>query len=45
MAEGTPEKVAEVEGSLTGHYLKPMLERAQAEPAEVKTKKQREAAG
>ncbi|GAB5350568.1 excinuclease ABC subunit UvrA [Qipengyuania sp. 483] len=45
VAEGTPEQVAEVEGSFTGHYLKPMLERAQAEPAEAKTKKQREAAG
>jgi excinuclease ABC subunit A len=26
VATGTPEKVAEVEGSYTGHYLKPMLE-------------------
>lgn len=25
IAEGTPEQVAEVEGSYTGHYLKPML--------------------
>ncbi|MAM37939.1 MAG: hypothetical protein CL949_05430, partial [Erythrobacter sp.] len=33
VAEGTPEQVAKVEGSFTGHYLKPMLERAQAEPA------------
>ena len=45
VAEGTPEKVAGGEGSFTGHYLKPMLERAQLEPAEAKTKKQREAAG
>jgi len=33
VAEGTPEQVAKVEGSFTGHYLKPMLERAQSEPA------------
>jgi excinuclease ABC subunit A len=26
VATGTPEKVAETEGSYTGHYLKPMLE-------------------
>ena len=25
VAVGTPEQVAEVEGSYTGHYLKPML--------------------
>ena len=25
VAKGTPEKVAETEGSYTGHYLKPML--------------------
>ena len=28
VAEGTPEQVAEVEGSFTGQYLKPVLERA-----------------
>lgn len=33
VAQGTPEQVAEVSGSYTGSYLKPMLER-QAEPAE-----------
>ena len=33
VAEGTPEQVAKVEGSFTGHYLKPMLER-QKEVAE-----------
>ena len=33
VAEGTPEQVAKVEGSFTGHYLKPMLER-QKEAAE-----------
>ncbi len=27
LAEGTPEQVAEIEKSYTGHYLKPMLER------------------
>ncbi len=32
VAEGTPEQVAQVSGSYTGSYLKPMLER-QAEPA------------
>ena len=42
VAEGTPEKVAEVEGSFTGHYLKPMLERAT--PDSAGKKKQPEAA-
>ena len=27
VAEGTPEQVAEVEGSFTGQYLKPLLEK------------------
>ena len=27
IASGTPEEVAAVDGSYTGHYLKPMLER------------------
>ena len=27
IAEGTPEQVAEVPGSFTGQYLKPLLER------------------
>tara|TARA_B100001146_G_scaffold181680_1_gene163971 strand:+ start:235 stop:513 length:279 start_codon:yes stop_codon:yes gene_type:complete len=44
VAEGTPEQVAKVEGAFTGHYLKPMLERAQAEPAKAQ-KKQREGEG
>ena len=39
------EQVAKVEGSFTGHYLKPMLKRAQAEPVAAQKKKQREAAG
>lgn len=30
VAEGTPEQVAEVEASYTGHYLKPILERDRA---------------
>ncbi|MCA0977356.1 excinuclease ABC subunit UvrA [Qipengyuania flava] len=42
VAEGTPEKVAGVEGSFTGHYLKPMLERAT--PQSAAKKKQPEAA-
>lgn len=33
VAQGTPEEVAAVEGSYTGRYLKPMLER-QREAAE-----------
>ena len=34
VAQGTPEEVAAVEGSYTGHYLKPLLDRAtQNEPA------------
>lgn len=31
IAEGTPEEVAEVEGSFTGEFLKPMLEQAMSE--------------
>ncbi|MCE7793144.1 excinuclease ABC subunit UvrA [Salipaludibacillus sp. CUR1] len=34
IAQGTPEKVAEVEGSYTGKYLKPVLERERARMAE-----------
>ncbi|RDC60236.1 UvrABC system protein [Alteripontixanthobacter maritimus] len=30
VAQGTPEKVSKVEGSYTGGYLIPMLERAKA---------------
>ena len=45
VAQGTPEDVAAVEGSYTGHYLKPMLDRAQPAPATAKkAKRQREAA-
>lgn len=36
VAEGTPEEVAAVEGSFTGQYLRPMLDRAtRNEPAPV----------
>ena len=31
MAEGTPEEVAEVKGSYTGEFLKPMLKQAMKE--------------
>ncbi|WP_230772548.1 excinuclease ABC subunit UvrA [Sphingomonas sp. Leaf4] len=34
VAEGTPEKVAAVEGSFTGRYLKPLLTPAKAQAAE-----------
>ncbi|KQM23197.1 ABC-ATPase UvrA [Sphingomonas sp. Leaf24] len=34
VAEGTPEKVAAVEGSFTGKYLKPLLDPARAQAAE-----------
>ncbi|SES38562.1 excinuclease ABC subunit UvrA [Salipaludibacillus aurantiacus] len=34
IAQGTPEKVAEVEGSYTGKYLKPVLERERTRMAE-----------
>ncbi|MBX7460552.1 excinuclease ABC subunit UvrA [Qipengyuania huizhouensis] len=45
VAQGTPEEVAEVPESFTGHYLKPMLERAGAAPTPAKkAKRQREAA-
>jgi excinuclease ABC subunit A len=30
VAEGTPEEIAQVEASHTGHYLKPMLKRTPA---------------
>ena len=50
IAEGTPEQVAEAEGSFTGQYLKPLLEKdkllrqqeaeaAQNTPAAKKSKK------
>ncbi|WP_100258995.1 excinuclease ABC subunit UvrA [Qipengyuania seohaensis] len=35
VAQGTPEEVAEVPESYTGHYLKPMLERASRPEAEA----------
>ena len=45
VAQGTPEDVAAVEGSYTGHYLKPMLDRAQPGPAAAKkAKRHKEAA-
>ena len=45
VAQGTPEQVAAVEGSYTGQYLKPMLERAGSAPATAKKgKREREAA-
>ncbi len=44
VAEGTPEQVAEVEGSYTGQYLKPLLEKAKSHPAEDELHKRRRAA-
>ncbi len=45
VAQGTPEQVAAVEGSYTGQYLRPMLERAGSAPAAAKkAKREREAA-
>jgi len=41
VAEGTPEEVAKVEGSYTGGYLVPMLERASAKPASTPKKSTR----
>ena len=35
IAEGTPEQVAELEVSHTGRFLKPLLERAKAQPANL----------
>ena len=38
IAEGTPEQVAEVPGSFTGQYLKPLLEKdRQLRAAEAET--------
>ena len=37
IAEGTPEQVAELEVSHTGRFLKPLLERAKAQPATLET--------
>jgi excinuclease ABC subunit A len=34
VAAGTPEQIAEVEASYTGHFLKPVLERRRIEAAE-----------
>jgi excinuclease ABC subunit A len=41
IAEGPPERIAEVPISATGQYLKPMLERASVKPVivDVKPKK------
>lgn len=38
VAEGTPEQVAAVERSFTGHYLRPMLERASGKSEIIETK-------
>jgi excinuclease ABC subunit A len=43
VAEGTPEQVAEVFGSYTGGYLKPLLKAPRAEVAAPKPKKKRAA--
>ena len=37
IAEGTPEKIAELEASHTGRFLKPLLERTKAQPAKRET--------
>jgi excinuclease ABC subunit A len=39
IAEGTPEQVAEMEVSHTGRFLKPLLERARSQQAELATSK------
>ena len=39
VATGTPEQVALCEGSYTGQYLKPMLEKAGIDPAKAAAKK------
>jgi excinuclease ABC subunit A len=41
VAEGTPEQVADVTGSYTGGYLKPLLKGPRAEAAAAKPKKKR----
>jgi excinuclease ABC subunit A len=41
VAEGTPEQVAEVPGSYTGGYLKPLLKGPRVEPAAAKPRKKR----
>jgi excinuclease ABC subunit A len=41
VAEGTPEQVADVHGSYTGGYLKPLLKGPRAEPAVPRKKKAR----
>ena len=38
IAEGPPERVADVAISATGQYLRPMLERASVKPVVVETK-------
>jgi excinuclease ABC subunit A len=38
IAEGPPERIADVAISATGQYLKPMLERASVKPKVVETK-------
>jgi excinuclease ABC subunit A len=39
VVEGTPETVAECAASATGHYLKPLLERASVKPEVVENVK------
>ena len=41
VATGTPEQVALCEGSYTGQYLKPMLEKAGIDPAKAAAKQKR----
>jgi excinuclease ABC subunit A len=41
VAEGTPEQVADVQGSYTGGYLKALLKISRAEPAAAKPRKKR----
>jgi excinuclease ABC subunit A len=41
IAEGPPEKIAEVGASATGQYLRPILERASVKPKVVETKPKR----
>ncbi|GGB53856.1 UvrABC system protein A [Lentibacillus populi] len=41
IATGTPEKIAETEGSYTGHYLKPILERDRKRMEEVLVEKEK----
>ncbi len=44
VAQGTPEEVARAKGSFTGHFLKPMLESAEAVPRKKKAVGKKKAA-